>query len=236
MTITFEQSPVQEVRVPQGTIRYREMGTGDPILLVHGFMVNSLLWRKVVPRLAGDFRVIAPDWPMGSHEVPLGADLTPPGFARLVADFMAALDLRDVTLVGNDTGGGMCQIVVVNHPERLGRLVASCHAVIESGNVAELLSTRLGEGWRPEEASKEASPDTNGSGSVVDLSSTRSGSADEAASANTSPATDPAARTNVGLQWLRRFRPDLVLVSVTPPIPGTRWRRPSASASSTGRC
>jgi len=123
MTITFEQSPVQEARVPQGTIRYREMGTGEPILLVHGFMVNSLLWRKVVPRLAGDFRVIAPDWPMGSHEVPLGADLTPPGFARLVADFMAALDLRDVTLVGNDTGGGMCQIVVVDHPERLGRLV-----------------------------------------------------------------------------------------------------------------
>jgi pimeloyl-ACP methyl ester carboxylesterase len=123
MTMTFEQTPVQEARLPQGTIRYREMGTGDPILLVHGFMVNSLLWRKVVPRLSGDFRVIAPDWPMGSHPVPLGADLAPPAFARIVADFMEALDLRDVTLVGNDTGGGMCQVVAVNHPERLSRLV-----------------------------------------------------------------------------------------------------------------
>ncbi len=125
MTITFEQSPVQEARLPQGTIRYREMGTGEPILLVHGFMVNGLLWRKVAPRLAADFRVIAPDWPMGSHPVPLGpgADLTPSGFARLVADFMAELDLRNVTLVGNDTGGAMCQLVAVNHPERLGRLV-----------------------------------------------------------------------------------------------------------------
>jgi len=121
MTITFEQSPVQEARLPQGTIRYREMGTGEPILLVHGFMVNGLLWRKVAPRLAADFRVIAPDWPMGSHPVPLGpgADLTPSGFARLVADFMAELDLRNVTLVGNDTGGAMCQLVAVNHPERL---------------------------------------------------------------------------------------------------------------------
>jgi pimeloyl-ACP methyl ester carboxylesterase len=125
MTMTFEQTPVQEAKLPQGTIRYKETGTGDPILLVHGFMVNSLLWRKVVPRLSRDFRVIAPDWPMGAHPVPMaaGTSLDPPGFARLVADFMAALDLRDVTLVGNDTGGGMCQLVAVNHPERLSRLV-----------------------------------------------------------------------------------------------------------------
>jgi pimeloyl-ACP methyl ester carboxylesterase len=131
MTITFEQSPVQEARLPQGPIRYREMGTGEPILLVHGFMVNSLLWRKVAPRLAADFRVIAPDWPFGAHPVPLGpgADLSPPGFARLISDFMDALDLHNVTLVGNDTGGAMCQLVVVNHPERLGRLaLMSCDA------------------------------------------------------------------------------------------------------------
>jgi pimeloyl-ACP methyl ester carboxylesterase len=51
------------------------------------------------------------------------ADLTPPGVARIVADFMAALDLQDVTLVGNDTGGAISQIVAANHPERLGRLV-----------------------------------------------------------------------------------------------------------------
>jgi pimeloyl-ACP methyl ester carboxylesterase len=116
---------VKEARLPQGTIRYRETGSGAPLLLVHGFMVNSLLWRKIVPTLAQDFRVIAPDWPMGSHPIAMGpnADLTPPGFAKLIADFMAELDLRDVILVGNDTGGGMCQIVVVNHPERVGRLV-----------------------------------------------------------------------------------------------------------------
>ena len=51
------------------------------------------------------------------------ADLTPPGVARVLADFMAALELDDVTLVGNDTGGAICQLVAAGHPERLGRLV-----------------------------------------------------------------------------------------------------------------
>ena len=101
-----ERSPMNEVRLPQGTIRYRELGTGEPIVLVHGLLTNGELWRDVAPRLAKDFRVIAPDWPLGSQEVPLdpGADLSPPGLARLIADFLATLELENVTLVGNDTG------------------------------------------------------------------------------------------------------------------------------------
>jgi pimeloyl-ACP methyl ester carboxylesterase len=69
--------------------------------------------------------VIAPDLPLGSHTQPLnpGADLSPPGLAKLIADFLEALDLRDVTLVGNDTGGALCQLVAVGHGERVGRLV-----------------------------------------------------------------------------------------------------------------
>ena len=51
------------------------------------------------------------------------ADLSPPGLAQLVADFIDALGLEDVTLVGNDTGGAICQLVVTRHPERIGRLV-----------------------------------------------------------------------------------------------------------------
>ncbi|MDX6674123.1 MAG: hypothetical protein QOH11_1541, partial [Solirubrobacteraceae bacterium] len=92
---------------------------------VHGLLVNGALWRKVVPELAPDFRCIAPDWPFGSHEVPLGeeADRTPAGMAALIADFMAALELDDVTLVGNDSGGALSQLVVTRHPERVGRLV-----------------------------------------------------------------------------------------------------------------
>jgi pimeloyl-ACP methyl ester carboxylesterase len=116
---------MNEVRLPQGTIRYRELGAGEPIVLVHGLLANGELWRDVAPRLARDFRVIVPDWPLGSHEIPMdpGTDLSPLGLARIIAEFLSELELENVTLVGNDTGGALCQLVAVHHPERLGRLV-----------------------------------------------------------------------------------------------------------------
>jgi pimeloyl-ACP methyl ester carboxylesterase len=116
---------MKEVRLPQGTISYRELGAGEPIVLVHGLLTNGELWRDVAPTLARDFRVIVPDWPLGSQEraLELGADLSPLGLARLISDFLSALELENVTLVGNDTGGALCQLVAVHHPERVGRLV-----------------------------------------------------------------------------------------------------------------
>jgi pimeloyl-ACP methyl ester carboxylesterase len=79
----------------------------------------------VTPLLDDRFRCVVPDLPLGSHREPMkpDADLTPPGVARIVADFMATLHLEDVTLVGNDTGGAISQMVAANHPEHLGRLV-----------------------------------------------------------------------------------------------------------------
>ncbi len=117
--------PPQEVRLPQGTIRYRDTGAGKPLVFVHGLLVDGTLWRKVTPLLEGEFRCVVPDLPLGSHRVPMSpdADLSPPGVARIVADFIAALDLEDVTLIGNDTGGALCQLVATEHPARLGRLV-----------------------------------------------------------------------------------------------------------------
>jgi pimeloyl-ACP methyl ester carboxylesterase len=114
-----------EVGLPQGTIRYRDAGSGEPIVFVHGLLVNGGLWRKVTPFLEGAHRCIVPDLPLGSHRIPMKAeaDLSPPGVARLVSDFLEALDLEGATLVGNDTGGAICQLVAAHHPERLGRLV-----------------------------------------------------------------------------------------------------------------
>jgi pimeloyl-ACP methyl ester carboxylesterase len=119
---------MHSVDLPQGTVRYRDDGEGRPIVFVHGILVNGLLWRRVAPKLDG-FRTIVPDWPLGSHEVPMQpkAVLDPPGLAKLVADFLDELTLDDVVLVGNDTGGAISQIVAANHPERLGALVlTSC--------------------------------------------------------------------------------------------------------------
>jgi pimeloyl-ACP methyl ester carboxylesterase len=120
---------VPEIALPQGTVRYRDDGDGPPIVFIHGVLVDGRLWEPVADRLDG-FRRIVPDLPLGSHRVPMpGADLRPTGLAQLIADFLGALDLQDVTLVGNDTGGALCQLVVTRHPKRIGRLVlTNCDA------------------------------------------------------------------------------------------------------------
>jgi pimeloyl-ACP methyl ester carboxylesterase len=125
MSVSEQLGESKQLTLPQGTIHYRERGTGEPIVFVHGLLVNGDLWRKVVPTLSKDFRCITPDWPFGSHETPMNrdADLTPTGAARLIADFLEKLELQNVTLVGNDSGGAISQIVVTEHPQRIGRLV-----------------------------------------------------------------------------------------------------------------
>lgn len=134
MSISESLGELKEVQLPQGTLRYRERGAGEPIVFLHGVLVNGDLWRKVVPELAGQFRCIAPDLPLGGHEVPMNedADLSPPGVADLVADFIEALELQDVTLVANDSGGAISQMLITRRPERISRLVlTNCDAFNE---------------------------------------------------------------------------------------------------------
>lgn len=122
------------IDISAGTIHYEATGpeTGRPVVFVHGYMMGGQLWRRVSERLAGrGLRCIAPTWPLGAHPKPLrpGADQTIGGVAGIVADVLAALELKDVVLVGNDTGGVVTQLVAVHYPERLGALVlTSCDA------------------------------------------------------------------------------------------------------------
>jgi pimeloyl-ACP methyl ester carboxylesterase len=113
------------VDLPAGTIAYRDRGQGPVILLVHGLFVNGDHWRKVVPLLADRYRCVTPDLPFGAHSHPLpeGADRSAPGLARLIADFIEALGLEDVTVVSNDTGDAITQVLVTEHPQRIARLV-----------------------------------------------------------------------------------------------------------------
>ena len=113
------------VSLPPGQVEYQDVGSGPTVVLLHGLLVDGSLWRAVVPLLARDHRVIVPELPLGCHRLPLKPDapLAPPDVARLVADLLSALGLDDVTLVGNDTGGAIAQLVAAHHPERLGRLV-----------------------------------------------------------------------------------------------------------------
>jgi pimeloyl-ACP methyl ester carboxylesterase len=114
-----------------GVLRYRDTGSGPPLVFLHGFLQDGRIWGPMADRLGGEFRCVVPDLPLGAHRTALrpGADVSIEGVARLVADFLEALDLRDVTLVGNDTGGAVAQIVAARHSTRLARLVlTSCEA------------------------------------------------------------------------------------------------------------
>jgi pimeloyl-ACP methyl ester carboxylesterase len=115
----------REIDLPAGKIRYREAGEGKPVVFVHGYLVDGRLWDGVVDQLSDRFRCLAPDWPIGAQQVAMkpDADLSPYGIAAIVASFLEALDLNDVTIVGNDSGGAMSQVLVTRHPERIGRLV-----------------------------------------------------------------------------------------------------------------
>lgn len=108
-----------------GTLHYQESGAGAPVVFLHGYLMGARLWDPVTRLLDGEFRCLVPELPFGAHPAPmrLGADLTAAGLGRLVADFLDALDLREVTLVGNDSGAAVAQVVAARHPGRLGGLV-----------------------------------------------------------------------------------------------------------------
>jgi pimeloyl-ACP methyl ester carboxylesterase len=123
--MSTETSQRKEIDLPAGRIRYREAGSGKPIVFVHGYLVDGRLWDGVVDRLSDRYRCLAPDWPIGAQQIAMkpDADLSPPGVATTIASFLEALDLENATIVGNDSGGAMSQVLVSRHPERIGRLV-----------------------------------------------------------------------------------------------------------------
>ncbi|WP_410871240.1 alpha/beta fold hydrolase [Nocardia sp. A7] len=125
MSVVTELGESRLVHLPQGTVRIYERGQGEPVLFVHGLFANAAAWRKVVPPLADSYRCVTADWPFGAHRIPMAsdADLTALGIAHTIADVIETLDLDEVTLVGNDGGGMLAQLVVAHRPERIARLV-----------------------------------------------------------------------------------------------------------------
>ncbi|MBB5787787.1 alpha/beta fold hydrolase [Jiangella mangrovi] len=120
------------IELSSGTVHYRVAGPEEsaapPVVFVHAFLTDSRLWSRVADDLAErGIRSYAPDWPLGAHPSAMkaDADLSPRGVARLVLEFLDTLGLDEVTLVGNDTGGALCQFAVDEDPRRIGRLVLS---------------------------------------------------------------------------------------------------------------
>jgi pimeloyl-ACP methyl ester carboxylesterase len=131
-----EEREMPTIDLPQGRVNYRVTGPADsaapPVVALHGILVNGELWTGMAEALAArGVRAYSLDLPLGAHPIALGpnADVSPRGVARLVLDFLEALDLTDVTLVGNDTGGALCQFLIDSDDSRIGRLVlTNCDA------------------------------------------------------------------------------------------------------------
>ena len=116
---------MREIDLSAGRIRYTDTGSREPIVFVHGLLASGALWSPVVPRLESEFRCVVPELPLGAHRYPMKpeAELTPRSVAGMLAELIERLDLNGVTVVGNDTGGAISQLLVTEHPERIARLV-----------------------------------------------------------------------------------------------------------------
>ena len=122
------------IALSAGTIHYEKSGPTDgrPLVFIHGYAMGGSLWGGLTNRLAArGFACIAPTWPLGAHTEAIQetTELTMEGLAEITDEFLEALDLEDVVLIGNDTGGAIAQILATTAPERLGALVLTgCEA------------------------------------------------------------------------------------------------------------
>lgn len=116
----------RSLELPGGSLDYFDRGEGPILLFSHGWLANANLWREVVAILCGEFRCLVLDLPLGSHRTPMSvdADLSPEGVAGLIAAAVEQLELHDVTLVGNDSGGAYSQIALARHGEKLSDRVS----------------------------------------------------------------------------------------------------------------
>jgi haloalkane dehalogenase len=107
-----------------GRIAYLERGAGDTALFVHGLPLNGFHWRGVIDTLAEHRRCVAPDlMGLGYSDVPESQDLAPVAQAAMIAAFLDALSIDVVDLVANDSGGGIAQLFLAEHPRRVRSLL-----------------------------------------------------------------------------------------------------------------
>ncbi len=111
------------VATPRLRVHVAEAGRGEPVLLLHGWPQHWWAWRKLIPLLADEYRIIAPDLRgFGWSEAPSGGYST----EELVDDVVALLDalgLEEVLVVGHDIGGRLGFHLALRDPNRVRRLV-----------------------------------------------------------------------------------------------------------------
>jgi pimeloyl-ACP methyl ester carboxylesterase len=114
----------KSITTPAGVIEYRDIGSGEPVVFVHGALLNSALWNDVAFYLPTNLRLILLDLPLGGHRLPVAADanLTPPALGELLLDVVETFDLQEVTMVGSDIGVAICRYAVSGGDRRARRI------------------------------------------------------------------------------------------------------------------
>jgi pimeloyl-ACP methyl ester carboxylesterase len=111
------------VQTPSGRINYTEQGSGPVALFVHGVLLNGYLWRHQQTELSDVRRTIAVDLlAHGATEIAPDQDVSVLANAKMLNDFLDALSIEKADVVGNDSGGGICQIFSALYPERVRSL------------------------------------------------------------------------------------------------------------------
>ncbi len=137
-------------------VAYTDVGEGEPVILLHGIPTWSFLYREVIPILAREYRVLAPDLlGHGYSDRRDRFDRSLRAQTSMILRFMDALAIERATIVGHDTGGGVALILGIEHPDRVKRLVLSNIVAYDSWPVDDMIS--LGDPtWRNRTAAEVA--------------------------------------------------------------------------------
>lgn len=112
------------IKLPSATIAYIDVGSGPPLILLHGCPFSAYEWRDIMPKLASDFRVIAPDLlGLGDTPVRLDQDYRLPTDVTMVGELMDALNIPSASFIAHDHGGATLQLMMASSPQRIDKAV-----------------------------------------------------------------------------------------------------------------
>jgi pimeloyl-ACP methyl ester carboxylesterase len=116
--LEMESRPFGRMRV-----RYRELGDGEPLLLVHGLMTSSYSWRYVIEPLSARWRVIVPDLPGAGRSDKPDASYALDALGAWIGEFQSAVGARGCAVVGNSLGGLLCMRLALDDPGAMSALL-----------------------------------------------------------------------------------------------------------------
>lgn len=129
----------RKIRTFAGDIAYLRSGQGPPLVLLHGIPSSSYLWRDVIGPLSATFEVLAPDLlGYGDSDKRLDVDLSIAAQARYIVAFMETLGVHQAAVAGHDIGGGVAQLMAVDEPQRVARLILIDSIVDNNWPIADI--------------------------------------------------------------------------------------------------